>query len=138
MDQEKIDHLRHELRHGNDFDHETCRDLLDELEAINKERQYIEINDDFIHNKYGYCYYEIEPGKNPIIFNLFVNPQYRRRGHAKWLLQYVINEIRKTGYNGEIGIEASPRENAIEKDKLSNFHFIILVCNRKPKAFIKI
>lgn len=26
-----------------------------------------EINTDFIHNKYGYCYFEIEPGKKPII-----------------------------------------------------------------------
>jgi len=48
------------------------------------------INDDFIHNKFGYCYYEIEPGKNPIIFNLYVHPEYRRKGHAKQILEYVI------------------------------------------------
>ena len=81
-----------------------------------------EINDDFIHNKFGYCYYEIESGKHPIIFNLFVNPQYRRQGHAKWLLHYVINEIRQTGYKGEIDIEAAPRENSIDREKLVIFY----------------
>jgi GNAT superfamily N-acetyltransferase len=81
-----------------------------------------EINDDFIHNKYGYCYFEIEPGKKPIIFNLYIHPQYRKQGHAKKLLQYVINEIRQTGYTGEINIEAAPRQESIDFHNLAVFY----------------
>jgi GNAT superfamily N-acetyltransferase len=81
-----------------------------------------EITEDFIHNKYGYCYYEIESGKNPIIFNLFVNPQYRRQGHARWLLEYVINIIRGTGYIGKIDIEVAPREDSIQREQLAEFY----------------
>jgi GNAT superfamily N-acetyltransferase len=81
-----------------------------------------EINDDFIHTKYGYCYFELEEGKCPIIFNLYVHPEYRRKGHARKLLQYVINEIMQTGYKGEIDIEAAPRENSIDRENLSCFY----------------
>src|SRR5512137_1370611 len=81
-----------------------------------------EITEDFIHNKYGYCYFEIEPGKNPIIFNLYVHPQYRKQGHAKKLLQYVINEIRQSVPEGVIDIEAAPREESICRDKLVGFY----------------
>jgi GNAT superfamily N-acetyltransferase len=81
-----------------------------------------EINEDFIHTKYGYCYYEMEPGKKPIIFNLYIHPQYRRHGHAKKLLNHVIKEIRESGYAGEIEIEVSPRENSIKKDQLEKFY----------------
>ncbi len=79
-------------------------------------------NENFIHNKYGYCYYEIDPVKNPIIYNLFVHPPYRRNGHARKLLQYVINEIKQTGHKGEIVIQASPKDNSIDIEKLANFY----------------
>jgi GNAT superfamily N-acetyltransferase len=92
------------------------------IELENPPQSGVEINTNFIHNKYGYCYYEIEEGKNPIVFNLFVHPEYRRRGHGKWLLDYVINEIRKTGYKGEINIEASPQEESIGLDRLTSFY----------------
>ena len=92
------------------------------VELENPPLSGVEINTNFIHNKFGYCYYEIEEGKNPIVFNLFVHPEYRRRGHGKWLLDYVINEIRKTGYQGEINIEASPREESIGLDRLTSFY----------------
>jgi hypothetical protein len=94
------------------------------------------INDDFIHNKFGYCYYEIEPGKNPIIFNLYVHPEYRRKGHAKQILEYVIGQIRATGYRGVIDIEAIPREQSIDRQSLSNFYTLIglnVLGERKPK-----
>jgi len=81
-----------------------------------------EINDDFIHTKYGYCYYEIEPGKNPIVYNLYVHPEYRRQGHAKMLLYYVIEQIRQTGYQGVIDIEAAPREQSIDRESLAAFY----------------
>jgi len=81
-----------------------------------------EINTNFIHDKYGYCYYVIEPGKTPIIFNLFVRPKYRRQGHAKRLLQCVIDEIRNTGYRGIIDIEVRPREESVSAEKLTLFY----------------
>ena len=92
------------------------------LNLFHPKRRIRSETEDFIHNKYGYCYYNIEPGKNPIIFNLYVHPQYRRKGHAKKLLRYVINEIRQTGYKDEIDIEVSPRENSISVEKLALFY----------------
>ena len=79
-------------------------------------------SENFFHNKYGYCYYSIEPDKNPIIFNLYIEPEYRRKGHARKHLQYVINEIRKTGYEGKIEIEPIQRENSIDPEKLISFY----------------
>lgn len=76
--------------------------------------------DNFIHNQAGYCYYSI--GEKPIIFNLYVNPEYRRKGNAKKLLQYVINEIRQTGYNWTIEIEAIPREDSIPLEDIILFY----------------
>ena len=81
----------------------------------------IEENENFIHNKYGYCYYYIKPG-SAIIFNLYVEPVYRKRGHAKHLIEMVIREIRESGYNKEIQIEACPRENSISEENLISFY----------------
>ena len=82
----------------------------------------MEENENFIHNKYGYCYYSIEPNDIAIIFNLYVEPEYRRKGHAKNLIQLVIGEIGKTGCNKEIRVEASPRENSIDAENLTAFY----------------
>ena len=82
----------------------------------------MEDTDNFIHDKYGYCYYSIPLYKNPIIYNLYTEPEYRKQGHAKRHLQYVINEIRKTGYTGPIDIETKPRENSIDINNLSSFY----------------
>jgi GNAT superfamily N-acetyltransferase len=78
--------------------------------------------ENFYHDKYGYCYYEVVPGKNPIIYNLYVEPQYRRQGHSKRLLRIVINKFKQSGYTGEIEIEASPREGSISREKLVSFY----------------
>lgn len=80
----------------------------------------IENDENFIHNKFGYCYYSLEP--YPIIFNLYIEPEYRKQGHSKKLLQYVINEIRNTGWAGEIEIEAKPRENSINEERLIKYY----------------
>ena len=79
-------------------------------------------HENFFHDKHGYCYYSIELGKKAVIFNLYVNPEYRRHGHARKILTYVIGEIRKAGYQGGIGIEACPRENSILLDQLVAFY----------------
>ncbi len=83
-----------------------------------KDTDYI----NFIHDKYGYCYYMMEPNKKPLIFNLFTEPKYRRQGHAKRHLEIVINTIRRTGYEGPIEIEASPPKGCVERDILIEFY----------------
>jgi hypothetical protein len=81
-----------------------------------------EMEENFIHTKYGYCYYEVEAGRAPIIFNLYVHPEYRRTGQARKLIAYVINQIRSLGYTGKIDIEALPREQSISREDLANFY----------------
>lgn len=73
----------------------------------------------YISTHYGYCYYDL---KNHLIYNLYVYPDYRNKGYAKRLLQYAINEIRQTGYTGEIYIQAEPREDSISKADLISFY----------------
>lgn len=62
--------------------------------------------ENFYHDKYGWCYYDLTPSRTPIVYGLFVELAFRRQGHAKRLLQEVIKIIRNTGYAGEIEIEA--------------------------------
>lgn len=76
----------------------------------------MDTQEDFIQNRYGYCFYAIDT--ICIIYNLYIHPEYRRQGHAKKILHLVINEIRKTGYNEEIEIEANPKDNSINLDAL--------------------
>ncbi|MHA1304080.1 MAG: GNAT family N-acetyltransferase [Candidatus Heimdallarchaeaceae archaeon] len=76
--------------------------------------------ENFIQTKFGYCFYCIEP--TPLIYNLYVHPQYRKRGHSKMLLQYVMNEIKRTGYEGEIGIQVAPREASIDSEHLTDYY----------------
>jgi GNAT superfamily N-acetyltransferase len=78
--------------------------------------------ENFIHNKYGYCYYSLKENEPAIIFNLYVEPEYRRQGHARALISYVIREIRKTKYQNEILIKAEPRENSINIEDLITFY----------------
>jgi GNAT superfamily N-acetyltransferase len=78
--------------------------------------------ENFIHDKYGWCYYAIEQNKKPIIFGLFTKLKYRGNGYGKKHLEYVINEIRNTGYVGEIEIEVLPKEKNINKERLIAFY----------------
>jgi len=92
---------------------EYCKErkpILDELEDC----------EDFIQNKFGYCFYSLEA--RPLIYNLYVHPQYRKCGHSRMLLKCIINEIRKTGYGGLIYIQVNPRENSIESDNLKKYY----------------
>ncbi|BAK99728.1 hypothetical protein OBV_25300 [Oscillibacter valericigenes Sjm18-20] len=85
-------------------------------------------NENFIQNKFGYCFYSL--GDQPFIYNLYVHPQYRRNGHSKILLGLVIREIRKSGYRGWVGIQAEPRENSIGLEDLTRYYksFGLTVC----------
>jgi ribosomal protein S18 acetylase RimI-like enzyme len=76
-------------------------------------------NENFIHNKYGYCYYQINSDNTALIYNLYVEKCHRKNGHAKHLIQLVKNEI---GDNRETQIEADPQENSISKDDLISFY----------------
>ena len=78
-------------------------------------------NENFIHNKYGYCFYSIE-NNTAVIYNLYVDPNYRQKGHAKKLIRMVISEIRNSGYYKEIEIEALPREDSINVESLVTFY----------------
>ena len=76
--------------------------------------------EDFIQNRFGYCFYEIKE-TSAVIYNLYVHPEYRLQGKSQMLLRHVINEIRYIGYNGEIEIETLPRDN-INLEKLKSFY----------------
>lgn len=76
--------------------------------------------EDFIQTKYGYCFYSIED--EPLIYNLYIHPQYRRQGHSRVLLNFVILAIRKDGYAGKIRIQANPREDSIELNTLIKYY----------------
>lgn len=79
-------------------------------------------NVNFIQNKFGYCFYSIDDFDKATIFNLYINLEYRRKGHAKNLLQCVINEIKEiNGYETDIYIEAKPRENRLVLKNLLTF-----------------
>lgn len=80
-----------------------------------------EIIEGFVRDQYGYCHYFVENEK-AFIYNLYTYPEYRKKGHARNHIEYVIKEIRKTGYSGSIGIEAEPRENSISLESLSSFY----------------
>ena len=78
------------------------------------------INENFIHTNYGYCYYSF--GATPLIYNLYIESQYRRQGRARYLLSLVIAEIHKSLPEDDIYIEVSPIENSISVDDLTKFY----------------
>ncbi len=80
------------------------------------------IDDKFVQNEAGYCCYDINWKPDPLIYNLYIYKEYRRRGHAKTLLTLAIRAIRDTGYYGEICIEPKPRENSIPSTKLVDLY----------------
>jgi len=99
----------------NDADNYPCnecrRAYTDKFEPEQQEQKLCSENENFIQNKFGYCFYTLD--SSPLIYNLYVHPQYRRHGNSRALLELVIREIRKSGYDGEIRIQAEPREDSI-------------------------
>lgn len=87
------------------------------MEEVSK----VEENENFIHNKYGYCFYSIGDNTS-LIYNLYIEPNCRQKGHAGNLIRLVIREIRGNGYYGEIRIEARPREDSISVENLVTFY----------------
>lgn len=77
--------------------------------------------EDFIQTRFGYCFYEVRED-SALIYNLFIHPEYRGQGKARKLLRLVIDEIRDTGYTGDIKIEANPKEEGIDLGQLIEFY----------------
>ena len=78
-----------------------------------------------IENDYGSCQYNLEQdadGSYMHIYNLYIEPKFRKQGHAKELLKFTIKHIRDSGYEGEIAVVAAPEEDSISKEDLTNFY----------------
>lgn len=76
-----------------------------------------------ISNEYGHCHYCVCKEENcSMIYNLFVEEEHRRNGKGKEFTKRAINNIRATGYKGDIKIVAEPEENSISKEDLVKFY----------------
>jgi ribosomal protein S18 acetylase RimI-like enzyme len=58
----------------------------------------------------------------PIIYNLYVEPKYRRQGKGKHLIMMTIGEIKRNGYMGKISIEAKSKDQSINMKSLIHFY----------------
>ncbi len=74
-----------------------------------------------IKKKFGHCCYSFEDNY-VYIYNLLILPEYRNKGMARIILQIAIDEIRKTGYIGEIAIVAKSKEKCIDIERLKKFY----------------
>lgn len=92
----------------------------------------VKTDENFIQNKYGYCFFTLtEPH---IVYNLYIHSAYRQNGHAKKLLGLVIGCIRDLGYQGNIEIEAKPKDNSIPLHKLIGLYESVgLVVKNNPR-----
>jgi len=67
-----------------------------------------------VRTPFGHCDWSFE-GDYVHIYNLFVQPKFRRAGVASEILQQAINEIRATGYVGKISIVADSKSSFVER-----------------------
>ena len=78
--------------------------------------------EDFIQNRYGYCYYHVYRNKNKaLIYGLYIHKRHRGKGKAKLLLQHVINEI-KSLYDIEVINIFVQGKKGLDTEKISNFY----------------
>lgn len=76
-----------------------------------------------LKNNYGHCCYCVCSDDNcSMIYNLFIENEYRKMGHAKEFILQAIKEIRETGYSGDIKVVAEPEEDSISKEDLIKFY----------------
>jgi len=99
---------------------EAIADVNRRAEPENKPQELCSKDENFIQTKFGYCFYTLD--SNPLIYNLYVHPQYRRCGHSNTLLRLAIGRIRGNGYKGDIRIQAEPRENSIGLEDLTKYY----------------
>lgn len=78
----------------------------------------------YINGISGYCCYSFnQDHSRAVIYNLYIYPEYRRKGKARKLLQSAIDEIKSIGnYKGEIEIQIDPREGSINLKALRLFY----------------
>lgn len=121
----EVDGSRRECVFETDYEMVTWVTLLDRfIDMLNGGGMCMEDKnktEDFLHNRYGYCYFEVKDN-SALIYNLYVEPEFRGKGHAKKLLKGVISEIRRRGYKDQIMIECKPTEQGINKDRLSSLY----------------
>jgi len=92
------------------------------LDRSELDRLLTEDEDNFVQDKFGYCFYCIEPGERVFIYNLYVRPEARRQGRARRYLQYLIDEIRNAGYKDEIEIEIAPFGESVPREALERLY----------------
>jgi GNAT superfamily N-acetyltransferase len=80
-----------------------------------------DLYDTIVEDETGYCSYDVS-SEAAAIWNLYVYKEYRGRGRARALLERAIAEIRSFGYDGEIDIEAGPKEGCMSKRDLVAFY----------------
>jgi len=102
------------------FQYESTGLEPDEIKKMVQDCKLCTENENFVQNKFGYCFYSLGPC--PLIYNLYVHPQYRRCGSSKRLLELAIGEIRESGYNGEIYVQVKPKENSISLNGLTEYY----------------
>ena len=73
-----------------------------------------------INNEYGHCCYCL-CNSCAMLHDLYIEKEYRRKGHAKELVQKAIEEIRAEGYKDDIKIVANPQEDIVV-EKLIEFY----------------
>lgn len=88
--------------------------------------QYVEVAEEahadefFIRNNFGYCYYSSQP--IPLIYNLYVNPEHRRQGHGRHLVELAIAELQRLGISEPIYVQVNPREGSISVELATKFY----------------
>lgn len=111
---------------------EMAEESITRTQQPNEPLELCEKIENFVQTKFGYCFYTMD--SQPFIYNLYVHPKYRRHGHSHELLEIVINEIHKSGYEGKILIQAKPRENSIGLATLERYYesMGLTVCDDRP------
>lgn len=76
-----------------------------------------------LENIYGHCDYCICFDEDcSMIYNLYIEKDFRRKGHAKGFINEAIEDIRNLGYKGYIKVVAEPEEESISKENLIKFY----------------
>ena len=76
-----------------------------------------------LENIYGHCDYCICFDEDcSMIYNLYIEKDFRRKGHAKEFINEAIEDIRNLGYKGYIKVVAEPEEKSISKENLIKFY----------------
>lgn len=77
----------------------------------------------YIATEYGHVYYDVDNYEIPLVYRLYVAPEFRRQGKARLLLSTVIGMIRQLGFSCSIMIHAEPfGDCAMSKEQLEDFY----------------